>query len=56
MHVDKYQLRSEEELTRFEFISEGSNGAVRKLVEFQHTLAPNSSYLATSLLEKLRAA
>ena len=38
MHVDKYQLRSEEELSRFEFISEGPNGAVRKLIEFQQTL------------------
>lgn len=34
MHVDKYQLQTEEELTRFEAISEGPAGAVRKLVEF----------------------
>ena len=37
MYVDKYQLKSEEELTRFEFISEGPKGAIRKLVEFQQT-------------------
>ena len=37
MHVDKYQLKSEEELTRFEFISEGSKGAIRKLIKFQRT-------------------
>ncbi len=46
MHVDKYQLRTEEERTRFEFISEGPNGAVRKLVEFQQTLDPDVYNLA----------
>ena len=37
MHVDKYQLKTGEELNRFEFISEGPNGTVRKLLEFQRT-------------------
>jgi len=46
MHVDKYQLKSEEELTRFEFISEGLNGAIRKLIEFQRTTDPETYNLA----------
>jgi len=37
MNVDRYQLKSEEELTRFEFISEGPRGVIRKLIEFQQT-------------------
>ncbi|MET4107192.1 hypothetical protein [Hymenobacter sp. UYP22] len=46
MQLDKYQLKSEEELTRFEFISEGPNGAIRKLIEFQRTTAPDVYNLA----------
>ncbi|GAA3962760.1 DUF6934 family protein [Hymenobacter antarcticus] len=46
MHVDKYQLKSEEELTRFEFISEGPKGAIRKLIEFQNTTVPEVYNLA----------
>lgn len=46
MHVDKYQLKSDEELTRFEFISEGPKGAIRKLIEFQHTTEPETYNLA----------
>lgn len=46
MHVDKYQLKSEEEFTRFEFISEGPKGAIRKLIEFQHTTDPETYNLA----------
>ncbi len=46
MHVDKYQLKSEEELTRFEFISEGPKGAIRKLIEFQRTTDPDTYNLA----------
>ncbi len=41
MYVDRYQLKAEEELTRFEFISEGRNGAIRKLIEFQQTFDPD---------------
>ena len=46
MRVDKYQLKSEEEFTRFEFISEGPKGAIRKLTEFQRTTAPDTYNLA----------
>ena len=46
MYVDKYQLKSEEELTRFEFISEGPKGAIRKLIEFQQTTDPETYNLA----------
>lgn len=46
MHSDKYQLKSEEEFTRFEFISEGPKGAIRKLIEFQHTTDPETYNLA----------
>jgi hypothetical protein len=37
MHLEKYHLKAEPKLTRFEFISEGPNGAIRKLIEFQET-------------------
>ena len=46
MHVDKYHLKSEEELTRFEFISEVPKGAIRKLIEFQHTTESETYNLA----------
>lgn len=46
MYVDRYQLKAEEELTRFEFISEGRNGAIRKLIEFQRTFDPDVYNLA----------
>lgn len=46
MHLDKYQLKSEEEFTRFEFISEGSKGVIRKLIEFQRTTDPDTYNLA----------
>lgn len=46
MHVDKYQLKSAEEFTRFEFISEGPKGAIRKLIEFQPTTDPETYNLA----------
>jgi len=37
MKVKKYSLKSETELTRFEFVSEGPGGTIRKLIEFQET-------------------
>lgn len=37
LKVEKYLLKSESNFTRFEFISEGSKGAIRKLIEFQET-------------------
>lgn len=46
MYIDKYQLKSEEEFTRFEFISEGPKGAIRKLIEFQQTTDPETYNLA----------
>lgn len=46
MHLAKYQLKSEEGFTRFEFISEGPKGAIRKLIEFQRTFDPNTYNLA----------
>ena len=46
MAVDKYQLKTEEQLTRFEFISEGPKGGIRKLIEFQQTFDPDVYNLA----------
>lgn len=46
MYVDKYQIASEEELTRFEFISEEPKGAICKLIEFQQTTDPETYNLA----------
>jgi len=40
MKVEKYNLKTETKFTRFEFISEGPNGAIRKLIEFQTTTNP----------------
>ena len=37
MKLSKYHLKAESKFTRFEFISEGNNGAIRKLIEFQAT-------------------
>jgi hypothetical protein len=37
MKLPKYHLKAESKFTRFEFISEGSKGAIRKLIEFQAT-------------------
>lgn len=46
MNLEKYHLKSEPELTRFEFVSEGPNGAIRKLIEFQLTNTPDVYNLA----------
>ncbi|TKK64018.1 hypothetical protein FC093_23445 [Ilyomonas limi] len=46
MKVEKYNLKSETGLTRFEFISEGPRGAIRKLIEFQATTDPGLFNLA----------
>ena len=35
MKVEKYQLKSESNLTTFEFISEGPKGLIRKKIQFQ---------------------
>ena len=37
MNTENYNLKAEATLTRFEFVSEGPKGAIRKLIEFQKT-------------------
>ena len=37
MKVDKYHLKADSKFIRFEFISEGPKGNIRKLIEFQET-------------------
>ena len=46
MKLEKYSLKSEKDLTVFEFISEGPKGAIRKLIQFQKTNEPNLYNLA----------
>ncbi len=46
MKVEKYHLKSENTLTYFEFISVGSRGAIRKMIEFQTTSSPGLYNLA----------
>ena len=46
MKAEKYYLKSESKFTRFEFISEGPKGAIRKLIEFQETTNPDVFNLA----------
>lgn len=46
MKSKKYQLKSGSTFTRFEFISEGPKGAIRKLIEFQETTNPEIYNLA----------
>ncbi|MCU0324662.1 MAG: hypothetical protein MUF45_05355 [Spirosomaceae bacterium] len=46
MKVEKYNLKSGSDFTRFEFISEGPKGTIRKLIEFQETNNPNIYNLA----------
>lgn len=46
MKVEKYQLKSESNLTTFEFISEGPKGIIRKKIQFQWTSTPNLYNLA----------
>jgi hypothetical protein len=46
MKVEKYNLKSNTTLTRFEFISEGTKGAIRKIIEFQATTNPSVFNLA----------
>ncbi|WP_288426095.1 hypothetical protein [uncultured Spirosoma sp.] len=37
MNLERYPLKAEDSLTVFEFISEGPNGLVHKLIQFQPT-------------------
>lgn len=46
MKVEKYHLKSDNSFSYFEFISIGSKGAVRKMIEFQITSVPNLYNLA----------
>lgn len=46
MKVEKYHLKSDNTLSYFEFISVGSKGAVRKMIEFQTTTTPGLYNLA----------
>ena len=49
MNIEKYKLKAEIELTRFEFISEGPKGTIRKLIEFQTTQIQNYSILRLAI-------
>jgi hypothetical protein len=46
MKVEKYHLKSDNTLTYFEFISVGSKGPIRKIIEFQATSTPGLYNLA----------
>ena len=46
MKLERYQLKSEGNFTIFEFVSEGPNGAIKKLIQFQETNEPNLFNLA----------
>ena len=41
MKRPKYSLKAERELTIFEFVSEGPNGRIPKLIEFTETNLKN---------------
>ena len=46
MKIEKYHLKSDNTLSYFEFISVGSKGAIRKMIEFQTTSTPGLYNLA----------
>ena len=46
MKIEKYPLKSENDLTLFEFISEEPNGLIRKIIQFQKTNELNLYNLA----------
>ncbi len=46
MNNEKYHLKAGTEFTRFEFISEGAKGTVRKIIEFQKMNSKNVYNLA----------
>lgn len=46
MRVEKYHLKTSSKFKRYEFISEGPKGAIRKLIEFQEMNSPNVYNLA----------
>lgn len=52
MKADKYHLKSDSEFYRFEFISEGPKGQIRKLIEFQKTNVESVFNLAFGDIKK----
>jgi hypothetical protein len=46
MNIEKYPLKSESSFTSFEFISEGSKGIIRKIIQYQETNEPGLYNLA----------
>jgi hypothetical protein len=46
MKLDRYPLKTEENFTVFEFVSEGTRGAIKKIIQFQETTEPNLYNLA----------
>ena len=46
MKVEKYNLKASTKGRRYEFVSEGPRGAIRKLIEFQETHDPGLFNLA----------
>lgn len=44
MKIDKYDLKAGTDLTVFEFISEGTKGAIHKLILFQQTTGTDGIY------------
>jgi hypothetical protein len=52
MKAEKYHLNAESGFTRFQFISEGRKGTIRKLIEFQKTNNPDVSIWLLEILMK----
>ena len=46
MQIEKYELEADESLTRFDFISVGRKGVIRKQIQFQPTKVVNLYNLA----------
>lgn len=46
MKLDRYELKAGQNLTTFEFLSEGPKGPIRKLIQFQRMNLPNLYNLA----------
>ena len=46
MKAKKYPLKAESSFTVFEFVSEGTKGKIKKLIQFQETNEPNLYNLA----------
>ncbi len=46
MKIEKYLLKAEADLTVFEFVSEGLDGTIQKVIQFQRTEQPHLYNLA----------